>query len=126
MSRLRPGLSHPRSHGFRRFPGHAAYQVVHRWPVDTNGQIESIEQRRRQTAGVPFLGPDRAPARSGKTALAAGTRVHGRDQEESGRERGRSPTPAPPDLPLLEWLTQGVEDDGRKLPHLVEEEHSSV
>ena len=51
-----------------------------------------------------------APAAAGAAALPARTRIHGRDQQEPGREGHAGPGPADPDRALLERLAQGVED----------------
>ena len=53
----------------------------------------------------------------------AWARVHGRDQEELGREGDGATRPAHPDHALFERLAQGLERGDRELPHLVEEEH---
>ena len=120
------GPRHPLGDGGAGLPPSVADEIALRGPVDPESDVEAVEERSGQSAGVAGPGRRRAAARPGRTTLATGARIHGRHQQEAGRTGGGGPGTAQPDDTLLERLAQGVEHGGREFAELVEEERPAV
>ena len=118
----RPGLTDTRRHHCRGVAGRAAQEVLHIGTAESDGKVETIEQRCGQPAKVAAAHRLGTPTGAGQAPFTTRARVHGTHQEEPSREVDRTSGAADPDHVLLERLAQGVEDRRRELAELVEKE----
>ncbi len=119
------GLGHARCYGRGRLCGSSSDQLVDRRSVDPYGDVEPIKEGSRQATGIALVCRLATTARSGSAALTAGAGIHGPHQNESSRKGCRTAGPADPHLALFERLAESVENDGRELSHLIEEQDSA-
>ena len=103
-------------------PGTPEQQLVGIGAGQRHDQIEAVEQRSRDAAPVAGAGDRGARAGALVDPLAARAGVHGRDEEEGGREGDGPAGAADPDHALLEWLAQCLEGGHGELAELVEEQ----
>ncbi len=108
------------------FEGLVAQQLVDVWSVDSDGNVEAIEQRSRDPPGISGSGPLAAPTGAGKPSFSAGARVHGRHQDEPCWVLDRPSGSADSDHALLERLPEDIEHDSWKLAELVQEQHATM
>ena len=90
-------------------------------------KIDPVKERSREsalvaapeivTAGAGLIGQSESPA---------GARVHGRDEQEIGRESSLLPHALEKNLSVLERLAQGLEGLAAKLRQLIEKENAMV
>ena len=89
-----------------------------------DAQVEPVEQRRREPAGVTRA--LHVAALALRRVAAARARVRARDEQEVGGELDRARRPAHAHDPLLERLAQRLERVHRELRELVEEQRAPV
>src|SRR5690606_2449923 len=96
-------------------------------PRHLDVQVEPIEQRTRDAAPVVLETRGRAPAAvRAVAAVAAGARVHCRDQLKLRRELDLLVDPRDPGDACLERLAQRLERGPREFRKLVEKEHAAM
>jgi len=120
------GSSHPFGHVGRRLLVGQPKQLTRLRSGDTDAQVEAIQQRAGHPTVVASPSGIGTAARTGCARLAAGARVHGGHQQQTGRVRDAAVPPTHPDLTVLERLAEAVEGDGRELAQLVEEQDTPV
>ena len=86
-------------------------------------QIEPVEERTRNPGGVARSRPGAAPTVDAP-ALAAGTRVHRRDEQHPGGVFSGPTGARDAHHTFLQWLAKGIEHARGELTQLVEEEHA--
>ena len=111
--------------GFALAPG--AEQFGRRGRLDQHLDIDAIEQRAGHPALVAaHLVLAAAAGLAGVAVMPAGTRVHGRDQLEPGRELGLARGPGDHDATGLQRLAQHFEYPPVEFGQLVQEQHAVV
>jgi hypothetical protein len=118
-----PGLEHSFGDGCSGLAGSPTDEMTGIGPGHRDPKVESVDQRPGKSPPIPGQGLLTAAAPSGRTTVAARTRVHRRDELEPGGKGRAVAGPGHSDDPLLERLTQRVENIGVKFGDLVEEEH---
>src|SRR5215212_9591414 len=89
--------------------------------------VDAVQQRPTDPLLIPADGPRRAAAGAARiTGVPAGTRVHGRNEREVGRETEGAGGAGQRDRAVLQWLTQPFQLGRAELWHLVEEEDAAV
>src|SRR5215207_1266949 len=101
-------------------------QFVDGGPLDFETKVEAVEQRAGYAAEIAGAAVVATLAGARLSAPSAGTRVHGGDQQEPSREVDRGTRPCHPDQTLLQRFAQPIENRGRELGQLVEEQHTSM
>src|SRR5438046_2159437 len=98
-----------------------------RHPRHLDVEIDAVEERPRHARAVAVDERRRAAAGAGAVAeVAAGARVHRRDQLKGGGEEDRARPARDADAPLLERLAERLEDVPPALRGLVPEEDALV
>jgi len=96
-------------------------------PADGDGQVESVPNGTRETTVVSL---DLTWGASAFSRLVSGestgTRVHGTDEHEPGRENSDAGGTSDANDAFLEGLSQDLQRQATKLGHLVEEEYAVV
>ena len=115
------------AHRGARLARGGAGQLLVLHPRHVDEEVEAVEQR---PGDAPLVARDRrlgAGARPTAVAVvAAGARVHRRDEQDPRGERHRAAHARDRDRAGLERLTQSLECRWRELRELVEEEHAAV
>ena len=97
------------------------------WSRHDENEIEPIEESPRELRVVARDSLRRTHAfRTRVAAGAAGTEVHRRNQREPSREHRAAGDPGDADDPILERLTEGLENRAVKLGELVEKQNAAV
>ena len=118
------GRRHAGTNPHGRLAGLVREELIEVGAAQGHDEIEAVQQRGREPAGVAGAIGHCAAAGSWVDPLSAGARIHGGDQEETSGEGRGAAGPADPDHPLFERLAQRLERGDRELPHLVEEKHA--
>ena len=125
MALNRTGTHHPLPNGGTRFAWSRIRQFVERHRHDFHLQIDTIEQRPRNTTEIlPNLPRSTCTLFSRMVVIATRARIHGCDKHESGRivhmvlgSRNR-------DMPIFQWLTHHLQHLSAEFRKLIEKQHT--
>src|SRR5207249_2499551 len=96
-------------------------------PRHLDVEVDAVEERPRHARAVAVDERRRTAAGAGAVAeVAAGARVHRRDELKGGGEEDRARPARDADAPLLERLAERLEDVPPELRELVHEEDAAV
>ncbi len=116
---------HPDSCGHRGtgFAGLATEQSIGVGTTHVEAQVEAIEQRAGETTPIAGTFPVVAATCARATGFPTRAGVHRGHEQHLGGQHHRRRSPRDANRAVFEWLTQSVEDMGRELAELVEEQH---
>ena len=122
-----PRLGDPRGDRCGRLRLDGAHEGRGRHAVHRDPQVDPVPQRARHASQVALRDAGRTGARAiGRSELAAGARVHRRDEREPRREHLRPSDPDDGDAAVLERLPERLEDVPPELGQLVAEQRPLV
>ena len=110
-----------------RFATYSRRQCILGHRADGDGQVESVPQGAREATRASLDLAGGASAFSGLVSgESTGTRVHGADQHEPGRENSDAGGVSDANNAFLEGLSQNLQRPATKLGYLVQEEYAVV